>query len=351
MRLGYGILFASSLPGSSRNPRNLPFRDHRLGNLCLPQFPFATDGVSMAKDPFSGRLPGSGREDDGEQPGGCGPWPADWCDGGGDALVAEADAGRCEVPFGGEDAGDLGPEAFAPGGLAEGMGPGPVLAGLVHAAAGADGAGLDALSEDQLLAVVAAARRLEARAVWAQLAAMAVFAARRRAGPGAARDLVAAAARDPRTRWCVTALRGDGTAAAHGCAGPAPPAAAGAAGGGVPGRPRDQVQAGDPRPVRPRPGRARVPARPEPGAPDPGAHRPLPGAGLRPARGPLRPGPHGRLAGRRPHLPCNLAPLCRHHHRLKQAEGWSLTQPEPGVMIWRTPAGRTYVTTPTAYPV
>ncbi|GEM_PF-4135818 len=142
----------------------------------------------MAKDPFSGRLPGSGREDDGEQPGGCGPWPADWWDGGGealDALVAEADAGRCEVPFGGEDAGDLGPEAFAPGGLAEGMGPGPVLAGLVHAAAGADGAGLDALSEDQLLAVVAAARRLEARAVWAQLAAMAVFAARRRAGPGA----------------------------------------------------------------------------------------------------------------------------------------------------------------------
>src|SRR5579875_1778837 len=159
MRLGYGILFASSLPGSSRNPRNLPFRDHRLGNLCLPQFPFATDGVSMAKDPFSGRLPGSGREDDGEQPGGCGPWPADWWDGGGealDALVAEADAGRCEVPFGGEDAGDLGPEAFAPGGLAEGMGPGPVLAGLVHAAAGADGAGLDALSGDQLRGVGAA---------------------------------------------------------------------------------------------------------------------------------------------------------------------------------------------------
>jgi hypothetical protein len=33
-----------------------------------------------------------------------------------------------------------------------------------------------------------------------------------------ARDLVAAAARDPRTRWCVTELRPDGTAAAHGCA-------------------------------------------------------------------------------------------------------------------------------------
>ena len=33
-----------------------------------------------------------------------------------------------------------------------------------------------------------------------------------------ARDLAAAAARDLRTRWCVTALHPDGTAAAHGCA-------------------------------------------------------------------------------------------------------------------------------------
>ena len=32
------------------------------------------------------------------------------------------------------------------------------------------------------------------------------------------RDLVAAAARHPGTRWCVTALHPDGTAAAHGCA-------------------------------------------------------------------------------------------------------------------------------------
>jgi hypothetical protein len=32
-----------------------------------------------------------------------------------------------------------------------------------------------------------------------------------------ARDLAAAAARHPGTRWCVTALNPDGTAAAHGC--------------------------------------------------------------------------------------------------------------------------------------
>jgi hypothetical protein len=46
---------------------------------------------------------------------------------------------------------------------------------------------------------------------------------------------------------------------------------------------------------------------------------------------------------------CNLAPLCRHHHRCKQAEGWWLDQPEPGVLVWHTPAGRTYTTTPTQY--
>jgi len=47
----------------------------------------------------------------------------------------------------------------------------------------------------------------------------------------------------------------------------------------------------------------------------------------------------------------NLAPLCRHHHRCKQAQGWRLEQPEPGVLIWRAPSGRTYVTTPTDYPL
>jgi hypothetical protein len=45
---------------------------------------------------------------------------------------------------------------------------------------------------------------------------------------------------------------------------------------------------------------------------------------------------------------CDLAPLCRHHHRCKQTQGWHLEQPEPGVMIWTTPAGRRYPTTPGA---
>ena len=46
---------------------------------------------------------------------------------------------------------------------------------------------------------------------------------------------------------------------------------------------------------------------------------------------------------------CNLAPLCRRHHRCKQADGWQLEQITPGIMRWTTPAGRHYTTTPTTY--
>ena len=44
-----------------------------------------------------------------------------------------------------------------------------------------------------------------------------------------------------------------------------------------------------------------------------------------------------------------MAPPCRRHHRVKQAPGWKLNQPEPGVMSWTTPSGRSYTTTPTVY--
>ena len=46
---------------------------------------------------------------------------------------------------------------------------------------------------------------------------------------------------------------------------------------------------------------------------------------------------------------CNVRPLCRRHHRCKQAPRWALQQPDPGTMIWTTPAGRTYTTGPTTY--
>jgi hypothetical protein len=46
---------------------------------------------------------------------------------------------------------------------------------------------------------------------------------------------------------------------------------------------------------------------------------------------------------------CNLGPLCRRHHRCKQAHGWTLEQPEPGVFVWITPARRRYTTGPKTY--
>ncbi len=36
---------------------------------------------------------------------------------------------------------------------------------------------------------------------------------------------------------------------------------------------------------------------------------------------------------------CNLAPLCRRHHRLKQRHDWKLFQIWPGLLIWVTPSG------------
>jgi hypothetical protein len=48
---------------------------------------------------------------------------------------------------------------------------------------------------------------------------------------------------------------------------------------------------------------------------------------------------------------CNLAPLCRRHHRAKQIPGWRLTQDQPGSMRWRLPSGREYHALAHAYPV
>jgi hypothetical protein len=148
-----------------------------------------------------------------------------------------------------------------------------------------------------------------------------------------ARDLVAAAARHPGTRWCVTALHPDGTAAAHGC---------------VPGRPRPPPPGMSPQQylaalrIRMYPvARGRCDhARAEPG------YRPsrklqhlirarnrrctAPGCGRPAARCDLDHTVAWDQGGLT--CECDLAPLCRHHHRCKQAEGWHLEQPEPGVL-------------------
>jgi hypothetical protein len=209
---------------------------------------------------------------------------------------------------------------------------------------------------------------------------------------GTARDLLAAAGRSPHTRWCVTVLHPDGTAAAHGCA---------------PGR---HPPPPGPEPPGPQPPDAEPLATGPPGTTDLGTtcdtsgrpdQRPPPDTRARDYLGSLgvrlaliargscdhRHAETGYQPSRRlQHLirtrstrcsapgcgrpaarcdldhtvawdkggitcECGIAPLCRHHHRCKQAQGWQLTQPEPGVLQWRTPHGRTFTTTPTAYPL
>ncbi|GAA2849758.1 hypothetical protein GCM10010472_03500 [Pseudonocardia halophobica] len=44
-----------------------------------------------------------------------------------------------------------------------------------------------------------------------------------------------------------------------------------------------------------------------------------------------------------PTTAADLGPACRHDHGLKH-RGWTLTQPEPGIFVWRSPLGRVYRT-------
>ena len=71
---------------------------------------------------------------------------------------------------------------FAQGGEADTMAPGALLATVVDTVTGEDGAGLAGCSDDQLLGIISAARRLESRSAWTLMAAVGEFA--RRAGTG-----------------------------------------------------------------------------------------------------------------------------------------------------------------------
>jgi Domain of unknown function (DUF222) len=175
-----------------------------------------------------------------------------------------------------------------------------------------------------------------------------------------ARDLIAAAARDPRTRWCVTGLHPDGTAAAHGCAHGRHPPPAGIinlAGTGTPAPgpdpPQDYLQITMTTIARGHCDHEHAETRYKPSrtlqhlirvrnatCTAPGCSRPAARCDL-----------DHTIAWDQGGLTCEcgLAPLCRHHHRCKQAEGWQLSMPEPGVLVWHTPTGRSYTTTPTPY--
>jgi hypothetical protein len=218
--------------------------------------------------------------------------------------------------------------------------------------------------------------------------------------PDETRAIVQAASRHPRTRWCATVVNDDGTAIAHACARgqhpwtPPPPGA---------------TPPGTSPPGATPPG-SRPPAAPPPTSPDgPSASgESFPGAGDAPdaeQRARLRqlltelkltseliaqdtcdhrnaegqytpsrklkhlirartttcdapgcgaqalycdldhtvPHPEGQTCQ------CNLGPKCRRHHRAKQAPGWRVEQPEPGVIRWTLPNGRSHTTAPTEY--
>ena len=179
------------------------------------------------------------------------------------------------------------------------------------------------------------------------------------------RALVAAASRHPVTRWCLTLLGPDGTAAAHGCSPGQHP--------WTPREPQDKPperRPPDPAQVawlgaflrglnvilepivkgncrhasaepRYRPSRklahlvrARTVTCDAPGCSAQAVHADLDHT---------TPYPQG------PTDQCNLAPRCRRHHKAKQAPDWKVEQLEPGVVCWTLPSGRTHTTRPTRY--
>ena len=166
-------------------------------------------------------------------------------------------------------------------------------------------------------------------------------------------DLLAAAGDNPATRWCMTVTDPrDGTAAAHGC---------------IPGRrtldtiaaPGTAAELADRLGVRLTPiaKGACDHAQAEPGYTPSRRLRHLvqarntrcaaPGCGRPAAACDL----DHTLAWDDGGLTCEcgLAPLCRGHHQVKQAQGWKIEQREPGVLTWCGPSGLIRTTVPSRH--
>jgi hypothetical protein len=215
--------------------------------------------------------------------------------------------------------------------------------------------------------------------------------------PDLARDLAAAAARNPRTTWCVTVTDSQGHALGHGCARPAPAPAAGRGHGRNRGKRGKSRAPGGPDP--PRECRFSLTPAGQPG-PAGGYGTWRFSTGIRGQRdllidiGPIPAGDcdhrhqatghdpgvmlrhlsqvrHATCTGpgcRRPavrcdfehNVPyeaggrtclCNGNPKCRFDHRLKQDPRWNAEQLPGGAVRWTTPSGRQYLTEPTRYPI
>ena len=208
--------------------------------------------------------------------------------------------------------------------------------------------------------------------------------------PWLARDLAAAAARNPRTSWCVTPVDEHGHAVFHGCARPEPTSHA---------KRRGREKTGAPAAARDGPGSGFSFTREDKDGPPGGLgtwrlRTPGPGPDLIvelyalsteecdhrfQARGhdpgvrlrhlaqvrhatcssPVCRRPASQCdfehnvpfeAGGRTCL-CNGGPKCRHDHRLKQQPRWKVDQLPDGTFRWTTPSGRDYITEPTRYPI
>ncbi|HEX3307879.1 MAG TPA: DUF222 domain-containing protein [Streptosporangiaceae bacterium] len=196
--------------------------------------------------------------------------------------------------------------------------------------------------------------------------------------PWLARDLAAAAAQNPKTTWCVTVTDERGHAVGHGCARPEPKSHGKRAGPGPPGFSFTPAARDGP------PGgygtwRLRVPGsgpdlivaidtldtrdcqhRYQARGHDPGVKlRHLSQVRHATCTSPVCRRPASQCdfehntpyeAGGRTCL-CNADPKCRHDHRLKQQRGWKVDQLPDGTFRWTTPAGRSYDTEPTRYPI
>jgi hypothetical protein len=196
--------------------------------------------------------------------------------------------------------------------------------------------------------------------------------------PWLTRDLAHAAAANPKTTWCLTVTDDQGHAIAHGCARPEPKNHRKRAGPGPPGFTFTSVSRDSPpggygtwRLRTPGPGPDLI-ITIDPITTDPCDHRHEasghdPGVKLRhlsqvrhaTCTSPICRRPAAQCdhehnipyeAGGRSCL-CNTGPKCRHDHRLKQHPKWTADQLLDGTFRWTTPAGRTYTTEPTRYPI
>jgi len=200
--------------------------------------------------------------------------------------------------------------------------------------------------------------------------------------PWLARDLLRAAAANPKTTWCVTVTDEHGHAVGHGCARPDPKSHGKRAGPGPP--PGEAGFSFTPASRDGPPGgygtwRLRIPGggpglivaidtldtrncqhRYEARGHDPGVTlRHLSQIRHATCTSPVCRRPAAQCdfehntayeAGGRTCL-CNAGPKCRHDHRLKQHPGWRVDQLPDGTFRWTTPAGRSYDAEPTRYPI